>query len=1108
MDAERKTPIYLNRDQTERLAQEVATFLERRDFAKHPHIGLVGPGTRGTEADPLDLLTETVEEQTEQWLSPFVSGFRISLKPSADLSERKIKVCFSFSLRLSAPSIPVPSGPGKEVNERNQFRLIDLCFIVKNESDADASLVVFDGTRESVVYSRDCHVPIVNGQFRIRVPEGDFSDARSQLTTSIGLGYGSPDCARLRFTYGFAMLVALSSEGENRELTVTLLDDPGSFVDPNGKVVQVDDRNKRCRNQGLIDSRRNPWSVAQLQELQSVVRVNGYEFMVRATEHGIAGLRPINCAYNLENIRDGEITLRDYAIVPERGRAIRQSPRTMKDFLTEVLSRFGPQLGMDTARIEFVAEALSDSLRPLMENSNFLFTFQEDCTEKILECLVENQSPSSAVPMGVQTAGGKTLAFLIPICIYALSFAEKFAGVKALLFYPTKALINDQSDTIVKLLWRVNSNVRGAGISGHILTFGILHGDITDKRSISRKIARSGRKEDSEILRLKCPICSSQLKITYKRVGESGIAESVACSGTEDSACILNNNPEDIRFFNSMLRATEESIYASPPDLLVCTPDMVNYRLFFDPSEQSIFGRSIKRCSVCSYSTANLAERGNCPQCSATLDGPLKFTSPKVLVFDEAHQLRGSFGSQVSYVTSRLEEVIKVLGGDRDFRPVYIFSSATLARPGTFVRDFFGEAIPTKQLVRADYVEQSSIVQRVHLFMVPKGYSPEATLVQTIGAAFRHFPFTDRYPNILIFVNSLAEANELIHLLRHHRSSFRDGREHLAPPVINGHSTDYGSTQRTEVEDGFTRGEINVLVATSTLQVGVDFNRIDALIVYGAPFYLSDYVQRIGRAGRKHAALIVNILPSKPIDFFFFGNYPLLTDLTIRDRALDAEAVRISRDNERIRSRSAVKAFLDYLCTRQDSWKYFKKDGRTRALGPLLDALFVPDIASKGLEALQQVATRETVNPELVSYIQRATRLPIIQELRAVLITINSLMNLMSTSGVTSVSELYGNRRLGFLSSIYAGDLRQSDYLVRVEYPDLNQLAQSYGGASGETTRERALAIAIGDYCPGQITSYRSIFFVVDHIESDLTMSGRVRDALYRRQRLSRREDL
>ena len=650
--------------------------------------------------------------------------------------------------------------------------------------------------------------------------------------------------------------------------------------------------------------------------------------------------------------------------------------------------------------------------------------------------------------MSVQTAGGKTLGFLIPISIFSFSqkcSSNNFSGTKAILFYPTKALINDQSDTIVKLVWRLNQNLLRLGLKNIQITFGILHGDVKDKGAISWQLKRTGQSQSEDTLRLKCPICDSQLQISYKRIGENGVAETIKCSGATNPSCMLSVDHDQISLFNRMVKVTRDSVYAEPPDILVATPDMINYRLFFDPGEQSIFGRTIKRCPSCSYTTANLSYRGACPYCGSEIEGPISFCQPKILVFDEAHQLRGSFGSQISYVMSRLEAVVKAFSSE-DYKPVYIFSSATLAKPNMFVRDFFGQEVPMKDIVKADYLQEAELIQRVHLFMVPKGYSPQATLVQTIKATFQFFPYRkERYPNVLVFVNSLAEANELIHLLRHHRRTLHTGYENLPPPMIDGHSTDYGNVQRVEVEDGFSRGTVNVLVATSTLQVGLDFNRIDALVVYGAPFYLSDYVQRMGRAGRKHAAVILNILPNKPIDFFFFSNYPLITNFDVRDKALDSEAVRISRDNETIRRRSAVRALMDYLCTHEDAPRYYSDRYKTNS-DLLLGAIFNEQKAKDKADVLESLVTEADLNPRILPYIHTAMRSPLsANEKRTVFHTIDDLLQLMATHGITSLSSLLKNTRLGFLGRINAGDLRQSDYMVSIDYPELSQMSGQRG---------------------------------------------------------------
>jgi hypothetical protein len=262
----------------------------------------------------------------------------------------------------------------------------------------------------------------------------------------------------------------------------------------------------------------------------------------------------------------------------------------------------------------------------------------------------------------------------------------------------------------------------------------------------------------------------------------------------------------------------------------------------------------------------------------------------------------------------------------------------------------------------------------------------------------------------------------------------------------------------------------------------------------------------MGRAGRKHAAVILSILPNKPVDFFFFSNYPLVTNFDIRDRALETEAVRISRDNETIRRRSAVRAFIDYLCIHPDAPRYYSDKYRSSDL--LLRAIFTPEKAERQQEILDTVATEADLNTNVFAYIERAMRSHLTDtEKRAILRTIDDLLELMATHGITSLSGAL-NPKLGFLDKIRAGDLRQSDYIVNIEYPDLIQMTRSRSPNSEDYTRQRSLAIAIGDYALGQITSYRSYYFVVDHVESDPTMSNRIRNSLYRRNTPSWREDL
>lgn len=75
------------------------------------------------------------------------------------------------------------------------------------------------------------------------------------------------------------------------------------------------------------------------------------------------------------------------------------------------------------------------------------------------------------------------------------------------------------------------------------------------------------------------------------------------------------------------------------------------------------------------------------------------------------------------------------------------------------------------------------------------------------------------------------------------------------------HNTDLDTEKRTEIESGFQDGKINFLLATSTLEMGIDIGALSTVMLVGAPPLPSSYAQRAGRAGRSSKnkyALIVN----------------------------------------------------------------------------------------------------------------------------------------------------------------------------------------------------------------------------------------------------------
>ncbi len=81
--------------------------------------------------------------------------------------------------------------------------------------------------------------------------------------------------------------------------------------------------------------------------------------------------------------------------------------------------------------------------------------------------------------------------------------------------------------------------------------------------------------------------------------------------------------------------------------------------------------------------------------------------------------------------------------------------------------------------------------------------------------------------------------------------------------IAREHTAAISSTERSEFEERFRQGEINLLSCTTTMEMGVDLGELEAVFCRNVPPGIANYQQRAGRAGRRAQAAPVALMMAR-----------------------------------------------------------------------------------------------------------------------------------------------------------------------------------------------------------------------------------------------------
>ncbi len=255
----------------------------------------------------------------------------------------------------------------------------------------------------------------------------------------------------------------------------------------------------------------------------------------------------------------------------------------------------------------------------------------------------------------------------------------------------------------------------------------------------------------------------------------------------------------------------------NPPEILITTPESLNLMLTSSEGQRALLG-------------------------------------VQSLILDEIHSVVGS--KRGVYLMTAVERLAHLNG---EFQRIAL--SATV-HPMHVVAAFVGgsmidgSSFEPRRVKRALSSKRKEYAIDVHF---PEGMDedkPDDDFWHPIVQDLKRI--VDANQSTLIFVNSRALCEKITHKINAEESV----------PIAYSHHGSLSKEIRFAVEQRLKNGELKAIVATNSLEMGIDVGALDQVVMVQCPGLISSAIQKVGRAGHQVGAVSrATVFPTHPRDF-------------------------------------------------------------------------------------------------------------------------------------------------------------------------------------------------------------------------------------------------
>ncbi len=201
----------------------------------------------------------------------------------------------------------------------------------------------------------------------------------------------------------------------------------------------------------------------------------------------------------------------------------------------------------------------------------------------------------------------------------------------------------------------------------------------------------------------------------------------------------------------------------------------------------------------------------------------------RTVIVDEVHALAGNKrGAHLSLSLERLASLC-------DQAPVRIGLSATQKPIEEMARFLCGAQADDCNIIDTGHVRKRDLQLEIPASAL------EAIMSNEVWEEIynRLAQLTEQHRTTLIFVNTRRLAERAAHHLA----------DRIGEDAVTAHHGSLARKHRLQAEQRLKRGELRALVATASLELGIDIGDVDLVCQLGSPRSIATFLQRVGRSG-------------------------------------------------------------------------------------------------------------------------------------------------------------------------------------------------------------------------------------------------------------------